>query len=318
MRLSALTGVIALLSATPTWAQSVQYGPGANGGVSQSGPVTAGHIATWAASGQIQDGGSPTGTGTVTSVGLTVPSWLTVSGSPVTASGTLAITAAPQAARLFLASPTGSSGAMTPRAISGADLPAPTGSTLGGIESFDDVAHQWLDSISTAGAPHASQPSCGDLSGAAPSCSVDTTNAGNISSGTLPAARLPTTITANTTFSGNNTYSGASTWSGSFFVPIRVVTAAGPVTASAATDYMLVINKTTPAPSTVNYACSPGFTFLVKDGAGNDATNAITLSPSVGTIDGTATFVMNGSTPGVPPYEARAVTCDANGNSWVN
>jgi hypothetical protein len=27
---------------------------------------------------------------------------------------------------------------------------------------------------------------------------------------------------------------------------------------------------------------------------------------------------MNASTAGAPPYEARAVTCDASGNSWVN
>jgi hypothetical protein len=126
--------------------------------------------------------------------------------------------------------------------------------------------------------------------------------------------RLP----ANTTFSGNNVYSGTSTWSGSLLVPIRVVTAAGPATVSAATDYLIVIDKTTPAPTTVNYSCTPGFTLLVKDGAGNDAANAITLAPSSGTIDGAASFVMNASTAGVPPYEARAVTCDANGNSWVN
>ena len=44
--------------------------------------------------------------GTVTSVGLTVPSWETVSGSPVTGSGTLAVSAAGgQTANSVLASP---------------------------------------------------------------------------------------------------------------------------------------------------------------------------------------------------------------------
>jgi hypothetical protein len=318
MRFGVVSGAVALIYATPIWAQSVQYGPsiGSTGGVVQAGSVTAGDAAAWAGTGQIRDGGSPAGT--VSSVGLSMPSWLTVSGSPVTSSGILAVGAAPQAANLFLASPNGSSGAMTPRAILGADLPAPGSDSLGGVESLAPVAHNWLDSISTAGVPHASQPSCSDLSDAAPSCSVDATNAGNIASGTLSAARLPNVQTENTTFSGNNVYSGTSTWSGSLFVPIRVVTAAGPVTVSSATDYLIVIDKTVPEPTTVDYTCAPGFTLLVKDGAGNDATDAITLTPSSGTIDGAASFVMNASTAGVPPYDARAVTCDANGNSWVN
>lgn len=43
-------------------------------------------------------------------------------------------------------------------------LPPPTSSTLGGVESYATVAHQWLDSISTAGVPHSSQPAAADLS----------------------------------------------------------------------------------------------------------------------------------------------------------
>jgi hypothetical protein len=65
------------------------------------------------------------GGGTVTSVGLTVPSWLSVSGSPVTGSGTFAITATTgQTANQFLATPDGSTGAVGLRAIVAADLPA--------------------------------------------------------------------------------------------------------------------------------------------------------------------------------------------------
>jgi hypothetical protein len=316
MRLGAAAGVLALLHTAPLWAQSVQYGPTNGSGVAQSGSVTAGDIAAWAGTGLIRDGGNPAGT--VSSVGLTMPPWLTVSGSPVTAAGTLSVTGVPQPGNLFLASPSLSSGAVAPRAIVGADLPLPGPGTLGGVNSVAPVTHSWLDSISTSGAPHASQPSCSDLAGAAPSCSVDTTDAGNIASGTLPAGRLPNTLPANMAFSGNNVYSGTSTWSGSLYVPIRVVTAAGPVSISAATDYMIVIDETIPAPTAINYACSPGFTFLVKDGAGNDATNAITLRPASGTIDGIASFIMDASTAGTPPYEARAVTCDASGNSWVN
>jgi hypothetical protein len=60
----------------------------------------------------------------VTSVGASVPSWLTVSGSPVTGSGTLAITATTgQTQNQFIATPNGSAGAVGLRSIVAADLP---------------------------------------------------------------------------------------------------------------------------------------------------------------------------------------------------
>lgn len=82
----------------------------------------------------------PGGNGTVTSVGLTVPSYESVSGSPVTGSGTLAITLNNENANTFLAGPTSGS-ATTPafRAVDPSDIPgsvvrrpndASTGTTL--------------------------------------------------------------------------------------------------------------------------------------------------------------------------------------------
>lgn len=71
------------------------------------------------------------GSGTVTSVAVTVPAWLTAIGSPVTTSGTIAITGTSQAANLFLGSPNGSAGAMTPRAIVAADIPTLNQNTTG-------------------------------------------------------------------------------------------------------------------------------------------------------------------------------------------
>ncbi len=62
--------------------------------------------------------------GTVTSIALTVPSILSVSGSPVTGSGTLAVTLATQTANTVFSGPT-SGGAATPtfRALVDADIP---------------------------------------------------------------------------------------------------------------------------------------------------------------------------------------------------
>lgn len=63
------------------------------------------------------------GTGTVTSVALSVPSWLTVSAA-VTTTGTLAITATTgQTANQVMATPDGSSGAMSLRALVANDIP---------------------------------------------------------------------------------------------------------------------------------------------------------------------------------------------------
>ena len=64
------------------------------------------------------------GTGTVTSVAQTVPSFLSISGSPVTTSGTLAITLATQTANIVFAGPT-SGAAATPtfRSLVAADFP---------------------------------------------------------------------------------------------------------------------------------------------------------------------------------------------------
>lgn len=64
------------------------------------------------------------GNGTVTSVGLSLPSIFTVSNSPVTSSGTLTGTLASQAQNLVLASPNGSAGVPSFRSLVKSDLPA--------------------------------------------------------------------------------------------------------------------------------------------------------------------------------------------------
>lgn len=53
------------------------------------------------------------------------------------------------------------------------------------------VSHNWISAISSGGAVTQSRPACADLSDSVASCSTNTTNATNITSGTLPAAQLP-------------------------------------------------------------------------------------------------------------------------------
>ena len=63
-------------------------------------------------------------TGTVTSVGLTLPSILTVTVSPVTTTGTLTATLTSQTAGTVLAAPAGSAGTPTFRALAATDIPS--------------------------------------------------------------------------------------------------------------------------------------------------------------------------------------------------
>lgn len=68
------------------------------------------------------------GTGSVTSVALTVPAEFSVSGSPVTSSGTLAVTKANESANTVWAGPTSGSAAQpTFRALVAADFPSGVG-----------------------------------------------------------------------------------------------------------------------------------------------------------------------------------------------
>jgi hypothetical protein len=75
-----------------------------------------------------------------------------------------------------------------------AQLPLPTATTVGGVKSLTAPAHQWINVISTTGSVSSSQPACADLSNGSPSCGIDTTNAANISGGTLSNSRIGTLV----------------------------------------------------------------------------------------------------------------------------
>jgi hypothetical protein len=93
------------------------------------------------------------GSGTVTSVALTVPGIFSVSGSPITISGTLAVSLASQSANLVFASPNGSSGTPTFRAAVLRDLGA-SGCLSGAIPKFDGLLWQCgVDVGAATGAP---------------------------------------------------------------------------------------------------------------------------------------------------------------------
>jgi hypothetical protein len=172
----------------------------------------------------------PAGTGTVTSVACTVPSFLSVAGSPVTSSGTLAITLATETANTIFAGPT-SGGVATPtfRALVAADLPAGTGTVT-------SVACTVPSFLSVSGSPVTS-------------------------SGTL--AITLATETANTLFAGP-TSGGVATPTFRAMVGADLCSFTGDVTNSAAAMTVAKIQGTTVSGTTgstnVVFSASPTFT----------------------------------------------------------
>lgn len=135
------------------------------GGWSALAPGSAGQILTTGGAGA-DPAWSPVGAGSVQSVALALPPIFTVTGSPVTTTGTLTGSLNTQSANVIFGGP--SSGiAATPtfRFLVGADLPVPTTSALGGVQAINAVSHQWINSINGSGVPQLSQPAFTDISG---------------------------------------------------------------------------------------------------------------------------------------------------------
>lgn len=88
--------------------------------------------------------------------------------------------------------------------------------------------------------------------------------------------------------------------SASYTIPSAIVAKSTVVTAAGdynvgSLDYVVVMNKTVAAATTVNLPGSPstGRTIIVKDGKGDAAANNVTVIPATGTIDGAATIVIS-------------------------
>jgi hypothetical protein len=120
---------------------------------------------------------------TPTSIGAGVTSFtgdgVLISNSAST--GAVTATLAAQTKNLVFAGPSsGSAASPTFRALAGADLPNPSATTLGGVESIAAVAHNFLTSISTSGVPTQAQPAFTDISGQATTAQLPTLTSGDI------------------------------------------------------------------------------------------------------------------------------------------
>ncbi len=149
------------------------------GGALEYKTLTAGaNVTITDAAGQITIASSGTGSGTVNSVGLSTPSWLTVANSPITGSGTLAVTATTgETANQVLATPNGSSGALAVRALAAADIPTLPASQITAPGSSGQLIYN--SSNVFTGAADWSIGSSGQLTGTAIS-DPGTPNAGDL------------------------------------------------------------------------------------------------------------------------------------------
>ena len=133
------------------------------------------------------------GAGTVTNVGLTLPSIFSVAGGPITTNGTFTATLASQTQNTFWAAPNGSSGAPTFRAMVAADVPALDAAKI----STGTFAQSLIPALGAAQIPNldASKITTGTF---APALIPDL-DAAKITTGTLNAARIPDLDAAKTT-----------------------------------------------------------------------------------------------------------------------
>lgn len=184
------------------------------------------------------------GSGTVTSFAGSGPSWLTwtVTDPTTAVSVSLAPTTGQTSGRVI--GTCGTNTTFAPCQLAGSDLPDPTATTLGGIESLAAVSHKWINTISTAGAPTATQPAFTDISGSV-ACSQ------------LPALTGDTTTSAGACATTTSKLNGGS-----------VPTSAAVIGTNSSSQ---------PVAATQSAISSPGY----AAGGGSANAQTVTLSPAV-------------------------------------
>ena len=214
------------------------------------------------------------GTGSVTSVALTLPAIFTVSGSPVTTTGTLSATLASQTANFVWAAPDGIAGSPTFRLLAANDIPSLTASK---ISNFDTQVR--TSTLNQMAAPTASL----SLNSQTITNLADPVNAqdgatknyvDSVAQGLDAKQSVKAATTANITLSGTQTVDGV---------------------ALVANDRVLVKNQTTTSTNGI---------YLVAAGAWTRATDADTWAELISAFTFVEQGTVNGDTGWVSTVDA--------------
>jgi len=227
--------------AAPAGQQNVVWNDDGNGDISGYLPTFVGDSGTGGTAGSVPapaagdaeagmflkaDGTWEVPAGSVTSVGVSAPaSLLTVTGSPVTSSGTMALALATQGPNLVFAGPASGTASAVPtfRALSAADLPAGSGGTTIALQT-NGTANNTQTKLNLANGANITltADTAGDVTVALnPTVNVTTVNTTSVSaSGTVAAANYSASgdITTATSHTGTATVTGNGTVGGSLLV----------------------------------------------------------------------------------------------------
>ena len=241
-------------------------------------------------------------TGTVTSVALTVPSFLSVSGSPVTTSGTLAVTLATQNANLVFAGPS-SGGAATPtfRSLVFADIPSTAAATASTIMARDASVNTRINTIAQNSATTAT--AAGTTTFTVASAPLQQFTGSTTQTVVLPDA---TTLTNGWQFQVFNRSTGTVTVNANGGGLLQAMVAASQAT------YTLISNGTSAGTWDVSYTGAPSSATFYRAGQQSctsaTTTQAITFSSTLGTTNYAINAILKNVTDTNPQFQTLDVT----------
>lgn len=172
--------------------------------------------------------------------------------------------------------------------VTGAMLPNPSATTLGGVESYVAVAHQWINQISTSGVPSSTQPAFTDISGVASSAQIPAATTSALG-GVIPDGTIITDSSGNITVAKGSSSafgvlecgSGTSCSGG----VITVTGTGGTVTGVSSGNLSPLFTVSIATPTT-----TPAFSFTLSNAAANTVFGNFTGSPAAPTFSAAPVF----------------------------